>query len=109
MIRVVVDTNVYVSALVFGGKPAAVLQLAESGAFQLVVSETIKAELVETLKNKFGWSTNSAEQVCRELWDEAWWVVPPENVEGSRDPKDNFSVAPWRLGPTPLLRATRIF
>jgi predicted nucleic acid-binding protein len=30
MIRVVIDTNVYVSALVVGGKPAAVLQLAEA-------------------------------------------------------------------------------
>ena len=38
MIRIVLDTNVYVSALVFGGKPLAVLQLAESGGFQVVVS-----------------------------------------------------------------------
>ena len=89
MIRVVLDTNVYVSALVFGGKPAAVLQLAESGAFQLVVSETIKAELVETLTAKFGWSPRSAERVCRGLCDEAWWVMPPEDVQGSRDPEDN--------------------
>jgi predicted nucleic acid-binding protein len=54
MIRAVIDTNVYVSALVFGGKPAAVLQLAESGAFEVVVSVTIKAELTETLVGKFG-------------------------------------------------------
>ena len=38
MIRAVVDTNVYVSALVFGGVPALALQLAELGAFQLVAS-----------------------------------------------------------------------
>jgi len=89
MIRVVVDTKVYVSALVFGGKPAVVLQLAESGAFQLVVSETIQAELVETLTTKFGWSVRSTEQVCRKLWKESWWVVPAQIVAGSRDPKDN--------------------
>jgi hypothetical protein len=89
MIRVVLDTNVYVSALVFGGKPAAVLQLAEAGAFQLVASRTIKAELKETLTAKFGWSASAAERICRELWDEAWWVEPPEDVEGSRDPADN--------------------
>jgi putative PIN family toxin of toxin-antitoxin system len=89
MIRAVLDTNVYVSALVFGGKPAAVLQLAESGAFRLVTSETIKAELVETLTAKFGWSAGPAEKACRELWDEAWWVLPSEDVEASRDPEDN--------------------
>ena len=33
MTRAVLDTNVYVSALVFGGKPARVLQLAAAGTF----------------------------------------------------------------------------
>lgn len=92
MIRVVLDTNVYVSALVFGGKPAAVLQLAQAGGFQLVASEMIKAELVETLRAKFGWSAPAAERVCRELWDEAWWVVRPEDVEASPDPGDNHTL-----------------
>ena len=89
MIRVVIDTNVYVSALVFGGKPAAVLQLAESGAFQVVVSATIKDELVETLTTKFGWPSSRAEQAGRELWHEAYWVLRPQEVEASRDPDDN--------------------
>jgi putative PIN family toxin of toxin-antitoxin system len=89
MIRVLVDTNVYVSALVFGGRPAVVLQLAESGAFELVVSATIKAELIETLTTRFGWSARRAEQACRKLWDEACWVVRPQAVQGSRDPDDD--------------------
>jgi len=93
MIRAVVDTNVYVSALVFGGKPAAVLQLAESGAFQLVVSATIKTELVDTLTAKFEWSIDRAEQVSSELWDEAYWVVPQETVQVSRDPDDDSILA----------------
>jgi predicted nucleic acid-binding protein len=77
MIRVVIDTNVYVPALVFGGKPAAVLQLAESGAFQVVVSASIKDELVETLTIKFSWPAERTEQACHELWHEAWWVLGP--------------------------------
>ena len=56
MIWIVVDSNVYVSALVFGGTLAVVLQLAEAGAFQAVVFETIKTEVMETLTAKFGWS-----------------------------------------------------
>jgi predicted nucleic acid-binding protein len=81
MIRVVIDTNVYVSALVFGGKPAAVLQLAESGAFQVVVSANIKDELVETLTTKFGWPAGRAEKACRELWHESYWVLRPQEVD----------------------------
>lgn len=54
MIGAVIDTSVYVAALVFGGKPAAVLQLAESGAFQVVVSPAIKSELTGTLVGLVG-------------------------------------------------------
>jgi putative PIN family toxin of toxin-antitoxin system len=89
MIRVVIDTNVYISALVFGGKPAVVLQLADSGVLQIVVSADIKDELVETLTGKFGWSAARAEQACRELWKDAYWVMRPQEVECSRDPDDN--------------------
>lgn len=93
MIRAVVDTNVYVPALVFGGKPAAVLQLAEAGAFQLVASAEIREELLATLTEKFGWSKDRAEGACPELWDEACWVVPPQDVQVSRDPGDDFVLA----------------
>jgi uncharacterized protein len=101
MIRAVVDTNVYVSALVFGGKPAAVLQLAEAGAFQLVASAEIREELLATLTETFGWSNDRAEGACRELWDEACWVAPPQDVHVSRDPGDDFILACARAG-TPL-------
>ena len=89
MIRVVIDTNIYISALVFGGRPSAVVQLAESGAFQVVVSTNIKDELVETLTTKFGWTAGRVERACRELWHEAHWVLPAQEVEASRDPDDN--------------------
>ena len=89
MIRVVIDTNVYVSALIFGGKPAAVVGLAESGAFQVVVSGAIRDELARTLTKKFGWSAERAERACRELWEEAWWILRPQEVAASRDPHDN--------------------
>jgi len=89
MIRVVVDTNVYVSALVFGGKPLAVVQLAELGAMQIVVSDTIREELLETLTSKFAWSAHRAERACRELWAEAFWVTPPLDIHVARDPKDD--------------------
>jgi putative PIN family toxin of toxin-antitoxin system len=93
MIRAVVDTNVYVSALVFGGVPALALQLAELGLFQLVASQEIHEELVATLTGKFGWSKDRAESACRELWQEAHWVVPSQDVQASRDPDDDYILA----------------
>ena len=55
MIRVVADSNVYISALVSGGVPLAVLQLAEEGEFTLWVSEPIRAEVEAVLTRKFRW------------------------------------------------------
>lgn len=54
MIRVVLDTNVYISALMFGGLPGAVLDLALLGSFQLVISPVLLDELCEKPEKKFG-------------------------------------------------------
>jgi putative PIN family toxin of toxin-antitoxin system len=93
MIRAVVDTNVYVSALVFGGTPAVLLQLAQSGAFRLVASPEIREELAGTLTQKFGWARDRAHRACRELWEEAHWAVPPQDVQASRDPGGDHILA----------------
>ena len=55
MIRVVADTNVYISALLFGGVPEEVLNLARAGAFSLYISSDIRKELSRVLSAKFGW------------------------------------------------------
>lgn len=53
MSRVVLDTNVYISALLFGGFPGSVLDLAILGAFTLILSPALLDELDEKLRAKF--------------------------------------------------------
>ena len=53
--RVVLDTNVLISALVFGGVPQTLLQQAIVGRFQPVTSPTLLDELDEKLTTKFRW------------------------------------------------------
>lgn len=55
MVRVVADTNIYISALVFGGKPMEFLRMARARRFELAVSEDIIAEVAHVLRDKFGW------------------------------------------------------
>jgi uncharacterized protein len=93
MLFVVVDSNIYVSALVFGGMPALILRLATAGAFQLVVSETIQAEVEETLTRKFGWDAERLAQAATELWRDARHVTPTQPVKASRDPDDDHILA----------------
>jgi putative PIN family toxin of toxin-antitoxin system len=54
MIRVLLDTNVYISALMFGGLPGELLDLAFAGRFLLVSSPALLDELEEKLRFKFG-------------------------------------------------------
>ncbi|HUJ48846.1 MAG TPA: putative toxin-antitoxin system toxin component, PIN family [Bryobacteraceae bacterium] len=93
MLLVVVDTNIYVSALVFDGTPALALQLPAAGIFQLVVSETIQAEVEETLTRKFGWDAEHFAAIAAELWRDARHVTPAQPVKASRDPDDDHILA----------------
>lgn len=65
--RVVLDTNVLVSALLFGGKPSRIVKLAKDGLIELVVSPFILTEFEEKLKSKFGYSTRGAREAGADI------------------------------------------
>jgi uncharacterized protein len=88
VIIVVVDTSVYVSALVFGGVPRAALEKALKPPYQLAVSEAIREELAQTRQQKFRWPEYRIERAGAMLWAEAQWHVPSE-IKAARDPNDN--------------------
>lgn len=56
MLKVVCDTNIYISALIFGGSPEKIILLAKDGLFQVYISPAILGEIKSTLKDKFSWS-----------------------------------------------------
>lgn len=53
MIRVVADTTIFISALMFGGIPGTFLDLAFVKSFQLATSPVLLDELDEKLRGKF--------------------------------------------------------
>ena len=55
MIKTVADTNVYISAILFGGKSETVRTLAREGKVELLISEPILVEIAGVLKRKFHW------------------------------------------------------
>jgi putative PIN family toxin of toxin-antitoxin system len=67
MLRVVVDTNVYISAFHFGGAPETLLRLARRKAFLLYVSDAIAEEVEEVLAEKFGYSGAALQVIRRQL------------------------------------------
>jgi putative PIN family toxin of toxin-antitoxin system len=91
--RVLIDTNVLVSALVFGGKPAAVLQLVEALGIEVVVSGELEAELAETLVTKFGWPEERVEEACSRLFQNGRRVESQTLAGVVRDCDDDHVIA----------------
>lgn len=67
--KAVLDTNVLVSALHFGGNPDLILRLSQGRTkrFDLVLSPFILKELAETLSGKFFWSFPKIEKATQLL------------------------------------------
>ena len=55
MFGVTLDTNIYVSALEFGGVGARLLGMARAGMFRIDVSDAILDELLTVLRDDFRW------------------------------------------------------
>ncbi len=90
MNRVVADTNIYVSALMFGGLPGAFLDLAIMRAFTLVASVALLDELDEKLRMKFTVSPKDATAIRAKLESIAHIVEPDMVVTAIEvDPDDN--------------------
>ena len=80
MRRVVLDTNVYLSAILFAGPPEVIVHLARSRALLLVVSAPILAELTRVLRTKFDWTATQAREAVQEIRSLAVEVRPRERV-----------------------------
>ena len=76
MIRVVADTNIYISAILFGGKPEEIRKLARQGTIELLVSETIPAEIAGVLNRKFGWSDWQISEVIKDIRSITTLITP---------------------------------
>jgi len=87
--RAVFDTNIYLSAFTFGGKPEVLFEMARAGRIQLVVSTSILAELASILKNKFAWDDEDIRQVLRVVGRHAELVKPATRLRVLEDDADN--------------------
>ena len=69
MILATADSNIYVSALQFGGVPLQFLNAAREGAFRLAISQPIIDEISGVLRNKFRWSDAMIHEARENLLD----------------------------------------
>src|ERR1039458_7167930 len=90
MVKVVLDTNIYISALAFpGGRADEALRLAFEGRYQLFLSPAILAELANVLERKFSWDRPRSLEACLMLSEIAKVVRPKTRLSELKDEPDN--------------------
>ncbi len=68
MIKVVIDTNVFISAFLFGGHPREVLNLVITGKIKNYILKNILDEIIDVLKRlKFGFDIKKITAIIREI------------------------------------------
>jgi len=94
-VRIVLDTNIIVSAVAFGGNPREVLKLCIEGHHILITCSALIAEIESVLtRPKFGFSTEAARMITAELLQIAE-IAEPKRIPAviADDPDDDVVLA----------------
>lgn len=92
MIRVVIDTNILVSALLQPlGPSAQVFLLALDGSFELCVSGQVYADYEEVIRRpRFRRDEETIANALRVIREQGFWVKPTERIRACSDPDDDI-------------------
>lgn len=88
--RVVLDSNILISAINFGGKPRDVYNLGKYKLIDIIISEPILKETSGVLERKFHYSHEITTLISSELMGSSIVVNPTKRInEIKDDPSDN--------------------
>jgi putative PIN family toxin of toxin-antitoxin system len=90
VVGVTADSNIYISALNFGGPPDKLLDMARAGDIELHISDDILGEVMRVLRDKFRWSDEALALAKDRIGDFAKTIQPGQAVQiVTADPTDN--------------------
>jgi len=88
--RITPDSNILISALVFGGNPLLLMEMAVSGEVLLFISDAIRQETLRVLRDKFGFSQERLARAKRYIDTSTTRVKPSRKIDAIKeDPDDN--------------------
>ena len=90
MHKVILDTNVFISGIVFGGNSRKIINLWLEKKFILCISPELKAEILSKLKRKFLLPEEDLQTIQAALDTYSLKFVPKTKLNICRDPQDNF-------------------
>ncbi len=90
MLKVVFDTNIFISALHWTGVPLTVYRRWLEGEFHLGISGKILSELGSVLENDFNWAHEETQELCNLINELADLITPKQRLHVITDgPDDN--------------------
>ena len=87
--KVILDTNIIISALGFGGKPREILNLILDNQIQGVTSSVLLAELEDVVNKKFPLLSSDLEKTKKQIRKKFKMVIPKQTVKILQDIDDN--------------------
>jgi len=87
--KVVLDTNILVSALNFPGNERKVFELFLEGEIEVFISPFILEELKETLERKFKWNEIDVLEILKRIRDKANLIEPKIRISVIKEYADN--------------------
>lgn len=89
-LKVVLDTNIYISAILFGGNPERIRKLSKEKELEILISEAIIAEVAEVLRKKFNWESWQISQIIDDIRETATLIIPDQTLSiAKKDEYDN--------------------
>lgn len=98
-LRIVLDTNVIISGILFGGIPRSILDMLISGRHDFFLSLPIIEEIREVLnRSKFGFDNGNALLVIEELHSLCTIVRPARSINLIKDDPDDNRILECAVG-----------
>ena len=101
--RVLLDTNVLISAILFGGVPRQLLEAALAGDLDLITSQPLLAELETVLTRKFEFPSSMTASIRAELEALSEVVEPVQRERVTRTVADDVVLATAVAGAAEVL------
>ena len=85
--KVVLDTNVYISAIIMGGICEKVLEEIRKRGIEILISSDIVKEIAKVLKEKFLWNDLMIQTVIYDILQRAILITPTSKVSIIKEKK----------------------
>lgn len=90
MHKVVVDTNVFISGILYGGNPQSIIEAWLNNKFIFCLSPQLKAEIISKLKKKFSLPISAIKTIEEVLDTKTEKYIPKKKLFVCKDIQDNF-------------------